>query len=163
MLKRSYDVQSDLYSPALAASAASTPRPRVVPRSVGAQFHAAPLTNSAGSSITTIPSNEQASVIRKRHVTAPLQSHLEQNTIRMLMEGSRKLSRSGQQPQSITPKNNSSSAFASACQDCERPIDSAREELVACMRCGAHICSNCCTKAVYAGGATDTILCLRCT
>lgn len=162
MLKRSYDVQSDSYPAGLAAGATFIPRPRVVPRSAGTQFHTGPLSNSADSSTTAIPRDEPAPAIRKRHAAVPLQSHLEQTTIRMLMEGSRKLSRSGQQPLSATPNSNSS-ACSMTCQDCERPINNTREDLAACQRCGTHVCSNCFTKVVYAGGATDTILCLRCT
>lgn len=161
MLKRNSDSQNDIYVQSMASSLTSN-RPLAIPRSVGGQFYASPVTNQTDLGRTNGFSDESMLSIRKRQVTAPLHSHLEKKTIQMLMEGSRKLSRSAQKTQTNSSCNTSHTP-AVTCQDCERIINNEHEELAVCQRCSTYVCPTCCIKVVYSGGAVDTILCLRCT
>lgn len=161
MVKRNSDSQKDIYVQPMASSL-NFNRPLAIPRSVGGQFHASPVINQTDPDRTNGFSDESMLSIRKRQVTAPLQSHLEKKTIQMLMEGSRKLSRSTQKTQTNSPVNTSHSSVVT-CQDCERIINNKHEELAVCEKCSTCVCPTCCIKVVYSGGAVDTILCLRCT
>lgn len=129
-----------------------------------------------------VPSSQQSHPPQppgnKRHVSAPLTSHLQQNTIRMMMQGSRQYSRSlSQKSQSVantpcsslSPQNWCRTDYA--CSDCgaeiclQDPAQQGFEEYViqtehTCGSCGNIVCSQCCiVGALYSNNDVD---CLRC-